>query len=220
MANETGQPFVGHDLPDAVMDLGARGPSGRTTGVGSPAPESNTQAPIMPPEMITPLQSAAVTLGHPAPDMSTPGQAPAVTALLPPGLFCGPNVCFDWNFTEPLGIGNTFFWRMRFAFYSNMTCRVVFFRQHEYAPNPCYLRNSYIYSGTFVVHGQQMVFTLRGQQEQTDTCNPSNNFQGPISGSMTCGWSFDSATNILTLTLPFVFGEDNWRIFKLRKIIF
>jgi hypothetical protein len=218
-------------------------PSGRTMDVGtegmSAAPESNvpkgggsilgsqttpgSQIPV--PSLSTPVQAPAVTLGGqatpgnqiPMPGLSTPAQAPAVTAI-PPGLFCGPHQCFDWHYTEGLGIGNSYEWMIRIAVYPDMTCQVVFVIQHVYAPNPCVLLNVWDYLGTFVVNGQQLVFTLRGQRTQTDSCTPSNNGHWSIGGTLDCGWSFDSAHSILTINLPFVFGLNNWKIFKLNKI--
>ena len=91
----------------------------------------------------------------PVPSLSTPVQAPAVTAI-PPGLFCGPHQTFDCHYIEGLGIGDSYEWMIRIALYPDMTCQVVFVIQHVYAPNPCVLLNVWDYFGTFVVNGQQL----------------------------------------------------------------
>ena len=152
------------------------------------------------------------------PALSTPVQAPAPAAI-PSGLFCGPREYWGWAYSTGTGIGNSYTYLMRFAFYSNMTCKVVFAIQHTYALN-CALTDSWQYGGTFADQGSQLVFTLQGQHVTNDSCNPSQNGQGPIGGSLTCGYSFDSAHNILTIQLPFGFGPGNWQIFQLHKSSF
>ncbi|MBV8359852.1 MAG: hypothetical protein JO189_18235 [Deltaproteobacteria bacterium] len=200
-------------------------PKGGGGGISGGQATPGSQIPV--PGLSTSVQLPAVTLSGqatpgsqiPVPFLGTPIQAPAPAAI-PPGLFCAGRICWNWSYTEPLGTGNIYSWMIRIAPYQNMTCNVVFARDHVYAPNPCELLESYIYQGHFAVQGQQLVFTLQGQQFQNDSCNPSNNGQWSISGGLTCGWSLDSAQSTLTIQLPFVFGEDNWQIFKMHKISF
>lgn len=225
MAIETSQSSTGPNSRDVVKGLGAlealvaNRPSGYTdvgTEGMSAAPESN-----IPKGGGGGIFSGQATRGSqiPVPGLSTPVQAPAVSTI-PPGLFCGPHECFDWHYIDGLGIGNSYEWMLRMAFYPDRTCQVVFVIQHVYAPNPCVLLNVWDYLGNFAITGPLLAFTLRGQRTETDSCSPSNNGQWPIGGTLNCNWSFDSVHSILTVNLPFVFGPDNWRIFRLNKISF
>src|SRR5215470_14548936 len=53
----------------------------------------------------------------PVPALSTPVQAPAPAAI-PSGLFCGPREYWGWAYSTGTGIGNSYTYLMRFAFYS------------------------------------------------------------------------------------------------------
>ena len=118
MAYETGQSSAGPDSRDTVNGLGVlealvtHRPVGRTMDVGSEgmsaAPESNI------PKGGGGILGGQATPGShiPVPGLSTPVQAPAVTAI-PPCLYCGPHQCFEWHYDVLHGpAGFSCLWRV------------------------------------------------------------------------------------------------------------
>jgi hypothetical protein len=214
MANETGQSSAAMGL-GALETFAANRPYGPIMSLDaqsmSTAPESNVpQAGGFLGGHATPGSAISV----PVPSIAV--QAPTVTPI-PPGLICAPNTCWYWGYSPGFGVGDHYNYQIRMAFYPDTTCQVVFVIQHVYAAN-CTLTSAWDYLGTFVVQGQQLVFSLHGQRSDRDQCNPSNNGQWPIGGTLTCGWSLNQG--ILTIDLPFTFGPGPWRIFKLAKVSF
>jgi hypothetical protein len=78
------------------------------------------------------------------------------------------------------------------------------------SPNPCQLLNTWISNGAVAVSGSQIIFTTRGQRQQTDQCDPSKDQQWPIGGqTIFSQWALNSTNTDLIITMPLNFGGYN-----------